>query len=219
VKGVTVQPIDAAHYCVLPTPILAGSAIWLDQVNVIGPGRTYQGSVVNSWQNAYITGSATRATNFGFNGDLVQNCTVENISSVAFQNPGLLVNSTAADIDKTGTDFHDDAVQFTSGGALLENRIIYGLTAADRLNSQGVFGGANIPLEDVAVVNAVVNNTYGPGYGCFLFSGPTKHLYVLSSSFTGSSYWADTFIGHDVVIESTVFPGGSNLLSDGVVFR
>jgi hypothetical protein len=77
--------------------------LWTDSCHVIGPGRRVRGDWANGWSGSFHTNSTATAVMNGFAGDLVRGCGVDGIGQIAYQYSGLVVNSTASDIDATGT--------------------------------------------------------------------------------------------------------------------
>lgn len=193
--------------------------LWTDSCDIIGPGRRVRGDWANGWSGSYHTNSTATAVMNGFAGDLVRGCSVDGIGQIAYQYSGLVVNSTASDIDATGTDFHPDVYQFFGNAG---NVILYELTATSGINSQGIFGGDNINTTDIAIVNVMVDNTPSGFMRCFSFAGPASHLFVSGSSFVGAAYWATemNFTARNVLVTDTSFSSGPTPRNvPGVIYR
>jgi hypothetical protein len=91
----------------------------------------------------------------------------------------------------------------------IQNSIIYGATArvGTQNGGQGLDSGNGVSLQDLAVVNCNINNQY---YGTndarvFQFGGPTDHLVVQNSVFTGGRNWRTdfTFTAHNILIQGS----------------
>lgn len=194
-----------------------GGQLWLDACELTGPGRAVNFSWLSGWTAAYWIDTAVSHSRDGIDGAaLARNCYVHNIGSDAFSNSGMVINSTAANIDMSGTEFHPDVYQVYPSGS---NRILYGVTATQNIGGQGVFAGNSVSLTDSAFVDVVINNTPTIMYA-FQFGGPTSHLYIRNSAFAGSlgAYWMPNFTASNVVIEATNFSGGPGPRA-GVTFR
>ena len=83
--------------------------------------------IANGWTGSYITDSIVRDSSGGWKGGIVtRNVTVKRISEDAFSDSALCVNCTVESMDRSGTTYHPDVVQFYSRRTQM---IIYGLTA------------------------------------------------------------------------------------------
>jgi hypothetical protein len=191
---------------------------------MVGPGRTVDAYWTNGWSGTWYTDAFITASREGANhATLARNVRVKDIGSDAFQNVRLLVNCIVDGIDKSGTSFHADVVQFHSNSGVVENRILYGLEAISNIGAQGLFAGADISLKDIAFVNCNVRNGAGGPADLrrvFQFGGPTEHMFIQNSQFVGPSAWRTdfSFTAKNVIIEDTTFSDPLPVL-EGVEYR
>lgn len=209
----------------IPSTANLSAVLWLDSVRYVGPGRTFQNSQPAAgptvWTGGlYFTDSDfSNAQNGAVWGKIVRNVFVHDISSDAFQNSSLVVNSRAENISSAGTTFHPDVWQATS---YTENAILYNVSATSSIGAQGLFADRNTPLKDIAFVNVNLNNQYPTTtvLTAFQFGATTTNMYVLNSSFVGRSIWRTDFrfVAIDVVLENSTFAPALNY-APGVVVR
>ncbi|MFH0909936.1 MAG: hypothetical protein V1918_00260 [Planctomycetota bacterium] len=203
VVGVHVAPKGGAPLFSSNEPL--EDALWLDRCAIDGPGRTAAYQWTSGWSEVYVTDCVLSGASDGLKADLQRNVLVSGIGSDAFSDSGLVVNCRATGIDRTGTDFHPDVVQFYGRR---ENLIVYGLEATRMIEAQGIFAGALVSLQDVALVNCRIDNqTLRSPFKVFQFGGPVDHLLVKDCSFTGPAAWRvdQGFTAANVVVEDTVF--------------
>jgi hypothetical protein len=175
--------------------------IWFCDVDFEGPGKHVNTVWGSGWSGAFATDASIRSMRDGWvDMNLVRNARVDRIGSDAFTNSALVLNSIATDIDHRGTSFHPDVYQH-NGPA--KNIIVYGLTAIDNIQGQGVFAGDQIPVTDIAYVDVQVA-VQGLGH-VFQFGGPTHHFLIKDSRFTGSTAWMNNFNASNVVFDNTWF--------------
>jgi hypothetical protein len=217
-RGLTLAPASGAAQTILTSNGGLEDYLWVDDCNLVGPGRTVDAGWSSGWTNLFITDSNVSHSRDGLGGVLVRNVTVSDIGSDAFSNSGIVINSKVSGINSTGSSFHADVLQYF-GNELIENRIVYGLTAIESIGAQGLFAGSNIAIKDVAFVNVVINNSPSIMYA-FQFGGPTSHLFVAHSSFSGAAEWRQDlgFTASNVLIEDTFFSNSLPLV-DGVTVR
>jgi hypothetical protein len=179
--------------------------LWIDNSNLVGPGRAVDASWIGGWSGVYATDTNVSNSRDGMTATLVRNVHVSDIGSDAFSNSGIVINSSVRNIDPSGTSFHADVVQYYSTG-LTENRIVYGLDAIDGIKGQGLFAGSNISIKDIAFVNVKLDNSQSNMYA-FQFGGPTNHMVVLDSQITGSAAWRYDlgFTGYNILIGNSLF--------------
>lgn len=199
--------------------------LWVENCLIDTGDRTVRLSWNSGFGYLYGTDSTAQNTQGGFTGELIRGCTVDTIGELAFQQCGLTVNCTVANIDATGSDegnpFHPDVYQNYPGS---DNVILYGLTATTGINAQGIFAGDNIPVRDMAIVNVSIDNhAYAGGiWRCFSFAGACRHLLVKNSTFVGGQILFDNTQGNmtcsNVVLENTSFTPSLSPV-DGVTVR
>ncbi len=194
---------------------------WVNNCMFVGPGRSVDSTWTSGLTDVYVTNCSITQSRDGIPGAINRNVQVFDIGSDAFTGTELVVNSSADGLNAGGTTFHADVLQFHSGGAALENRIAYGVTARSG-GGQGFFAGDNIPITDIAFINCDISNQEGVGTVAlaFQFMGPTEHLYVRNSIFPGRASWRTdaSFSAHNVVVENTVFSYEGDMISPGSVF-
>jgi hypothetical protein len=189
----------------LLTPDAQGHKYWFDNCGFTGANRTAN-LIPSGFDEGYWTDCTMTILRNGPSGQLVRDITLSEVGEIAFQQCGLLVNSSVEDIAiPEGEDYHPDVYQFFGNTG---NVIIYGLTADTDIDAQGLFAGNNIDLTDCAIVDVTVVN--GGVWRTFSFGGPTRNLYVKDSSFTGPlCTWVvapeQNFIGTAVVVENSTF--------------
>jgi len=131
----------------------------------------------------------------------------------------MVINSSVFASGSVDSGFHPDVYQFYNPGTTADDVILYGVTAdlGGEYSGQGFFAGTGVAIKDVAFVNCNINNQ-DPALGgynqapVFQFGGPTQNLYVLSSTFTGLSFWRTdfAFVATDVVVDSSNFSSPIN---------
>jgi hypothetical protein len=185
-------------------------ALWIEDCELVGTGRTSVRRWHAGWSEVYVTDTLVHKAVNGVEGAKLQRgVTVQEIASDAFSNSALVVNSSARNIDHRGTEFHPDVFQFYG---LSESALLYRVTANDRIYGQGLFAGVNIHLNHIAFIECDFDNLdWAGGVGrVFQFGGITRNLYVRGSRFRGPANWiAGSGQPQEVVFEDTVFePGG-----------
>lgn len=219
-KNLTVSGVTS-----LPTNGSIGAKGWLDNVTYIGPGKTVANSQPFAsaavWTGGmYFTDvNISQSANGTVAAALVRNVTVHDISSDAFQSALLVIESSAENIDPTGTAFHADIYQ-ANGSA--NNVILSNVTGTNTIVAQGLFSDSTSTITDMAVVESAFNNqdpTPNVGY-VFQLGAATNNLYILDSTFTGPTAWRtdQNFVATDVVIENTTFSNSPGPL-EGVTYR
>jgi len=211
VKGLTVQPKQGR----VPLRSVHGPDdwLWVDGCELIGNGTKVSTMFTNGWTGTYNTDSIVRDSSSGWKGAIVaRNVTVRRISEDAFSDSALCVNCTVEAMDRSGTKYHPDVVQFYSRRTQM---IFYGLTATKDIGSQGLFAGNNIGIQEVAIDNCRIDNRNPSGrdlaFRVFQFGGYVKHFYVKNSTFNGPANWRtdQKFSATDVVVEKCFFGDGT----------
>lgn len=168
--------VDCTHgYDIAPANnLFTDSALWVDQCDIssslgmAGPNEI-PAPIDTSWKNASLTGSSIhdypgRAVAGGVG--LVRNVTVSNIADDAFDNPGLVVNTSVDKVQQIDPADHIDGFQWFGSGD--RNSIVYNCSATSVYGQlflmQGGYGGTDA-FSNVAVVNFLGTAGQGPGDG------------------------------------------------------
>lgn len=223
-RNLTIAPAPGYDQTILTSNGPMEDYIWVDDCELIGPGRTVDDSWQSGMSGSFFTGGSISQCRDGTGGRLVRDMRIGNIGSDAFSGAGLAVNSVLDGIDSSGTAFHADILQYY-GSEVTENRIAYGIEARTK-DGQGFFAGDNIALKDIAFVNCNVNNQVEPQVmRVFQFGGPVEHMYVKNCTFRGGARWRTdmNFTAKNVVVENSVFLGNTMNLPipaavDGVTY-
>jgi hypothetical protein len=200
--GLTFAPASGADQGVLVSNGPMEDYVWVDNCEFAGPGRAVDANWSGGLSGQYSIDCTYHDCRDGPGGVLVRGAIVQDIGSDALSGSSLAVNCTVGRIDHTGTTFHPDVLQYY--GALIENRIAYGIIARTG-DAQGFFAGSNVGLKDVAFVQCDINNQFfGSNVGnVFQFGGPVRHMLVRDSIFVGPARWRTDlgFTGTNVVVE------------------
>ncbi len=122
-----------------------GDYVWFDDVRWYNPlGYRYRkqpfdmNPVRNADLKSYVTNSIAEDMAYGFTAfDLVRNCKVDKISSDAYQNSQLVLNSEAWRVDADAIpEYHTDVFQYFGTH---ENVIVYNFKAFRSKRAQGIF--------------------------------------------------------------------------------
>ncbi|MEC7457239.1 MAG: hypothetical protein VYE42_04380, partial [Actinomycetota bacterium] len=107
---------------------------------------------------------------------------------------GLVANVTVRRQDRQlapdwmSLDIHSDVWQVWNFGGVVENNIVVGLEATDRVHAQGIFTADANLFRDHAFKDVRINNTYNgtrSGMHNLYWCALMKHVLVLDSEFTG----------------------------------
>jgi hypothetical protein len=224
-QKVHLKNVTISNIITLPTNSSISAKGWLDNSVFVGPGRTVANSQPFTsaavWTGGmYFTDDDISAcANGTVSAALARNVVVHDVGSDPFQSASLVVNSTARNVDATGTTFHPDIYQ--ANGAV-SNVILSGITATDMVGAQGLFSDSASAITDMAVENSTFNNQNPtPSVLAIMqLSAATNNLYILNSSFTGPALWRtdQNFVATDVVVENTTFSSSPGAVS-GVTYR
>ncbi len=171
--------------------------IWLDNVRVVGPGRTagFVTQYSSSWTGRYITNSAiVDSSNGAIDFHLARAVHLERIGSDAFSNCGLVVNCTAKDVDPAEQvgNYHPDIYQSASKA---ENVVLYNLVAIEAIGRTQGFQ-FNVPPGGVAIVNCNIKATWNLG---------GEYANVIAQRSSIKSTFLPNFIAKDVVYDGISF--------------
>ena len=175
--------------CTITTQLTTASSppasVWLDNCDVIGPGRytNYQILFAQNWLSAYFTDcSITDATNAYDSVTMARNITAERLGSDAFSRSRLIINATVNDIDAGNTDYHPDLFQISGNSSTVwDNTILYNVRGTN-ISAQGLFADDVAEVNNIAFVNV-----------CIQVTSP-----VLKSQ------WKDIFTNHLLIWNSTL---------------
>jgi len=178
---------------------------WISNCNLVGPGRKVDASWGGGFSGVFATDSDYSNSRDGAFGVLMRNLAVDNIGSDALSGVGIALGCRVGRIDRSGTSFHPDILQF-HGSSLIENRIAFGITARTGA-TQGFFAGHGIGLADVAFVDCDIDNQAIVSHvgRVFQFGGPTRHMLVKDCVFVGPSHWRidQAFSAAEVIVENS----------------
>ena len=185
VQGLTVAPATAASITVLRSQATMEDYLWLDGVDVIGLGRTIDGSVFNGWTSSYVTNSSIRAARDGFLGaDSELCCNRHRVGRIFRQwaNRGL-----------DGVQYRQDwhGLPPRRGSILRRARECYHLRPdCDRRNQRTrAFHRRKSGSQTAFVKPFGSSDACRKRFPVFQFGGETEHLYIVGSTFTGPAAW------------------------------
>ena len=241
------------------------TSLWLDNCDL--QGGFVPTNMLASYSNKWATDcTAVDIKDAPFGNRITRNCNLDGVLADSFGREDLLLSSsvkrisrdqTAAGNSGSANPYHPDIwskfsiIDGESGPSgehrLLDNYIVRGLTAVDRVQSQGLFfngGDMNATYADIAMVNVNINNSsvynatedswttgISGGMCCLCMYWPMKHFLLYDSSMwkstaIGNGHWAAGATLTDVVFKNNIgldpinFSHGTNLLlptPDGLV--
>jgi hypothetical protein len=222
-KNITIEPLTPSVPLQSNGPL--EDYIWIDNCNMVGLGAEVDMSWLGGWTHSFATDVNISKSRDGLGSQLQRNVFIENIGSDAFTAKGLTINCRVKNINKGKSKFHPDVVQYNG---VVENAIVYNLTAVEDIVAQGVFAGKGVEIKDLALINVNIDNTSDPSgfLRAFQFLSVTNQLYIKDSTFTGPCSWREDmgFAAKDVVVDNCWFGTGNNRkqrLNDvsGVIYR
>ena len=184
------------------------SYLWLDNVDVIGPGRWSGESFyhASNWGKIFFTGvRISDSPNGATNLNIARDVKIINIGSDAFSGSRLVVNSEVNGIDRGQTEAHPDVYQIYCARKSFENYIVYGLIAQNA-EAQGIFAAGCESLDNVAMVNILLVRPLGSEAPLFSqWHVPSNHLIFSGISMPNSTFlWRNNEV-RNVLIEGSLF--------------
>lgn len=165
--------------------------LWLDGVKHAGAGvldpTTY---FVNAWWTGIFATDclSTNVINGFVGANLVRNCVIDRYFNDAFPGCMAVINCTVKNgtggIGANGYAYHSDVWQERSPSTA-ENVVLYGITATENCNQQGVFSRTD-GHRDVAIVNCSFNLAGYPNQS--QWRTRSNHLVVLNNTFLGAPF-------------------------------
>ncbi|MFG0329814.1 MAG: hypothetical protein ACF8PN_07955 [Phycisphaerales bacterium] len=202
VKRVSVSP------SVGTTALLAARSpeamLWMDDVELIGPGRIADSSWTNGWDGGvfatrvHIRDARDGLKNIAFQREV----SIANIGSDAFGSSRLVINCAVDGIDKSGSDYHPDVYQFYGPDTTFRNHIVYGLTAMNA-KSQGIFARGIAGIEDTAFINVLIECS-DPVMLSQWRSPVSDHVLFWHVSILNKPFWWRTDDGWDTPIQRNI---------------
>jgi len=226
VEGITVRSSGQWGYIFRASSDYDGMNVWLDDCNILGPGRHISGShpvQSSTIDYQWYTDSYVSDTDFAVQGGkLARGLTIEHIGNDAFQHCPMIVRCTADDIDPGSTGWHADAWQYF-GSFNWDNLIVYDFRATD-LHYQGIMcnigDSGYAPPKNIAFVNNYFEladpiSHDGPSGGALmLWKRGADHLLMWHNTFaysgsgsSGHQAFYDNSREPDCVISNSSFAG------------
>jgi hypothetical protein len=140
-------------------------SIWLHGVQISSPfGRNHLPELLApiapfTWGKSFITQSVIHdyPGRAAVGVDYMRDLKVQTIANDAFDNPGMILNSSVDDVVASDPSFHIDLLQYFLGGEEA-NSIVYGLKAS-QIDGQLLFSDQG--LSNLAIVNVVATSLLG----------------------------------------------------------
>lgn len=194
--------------------------IWANNCQFNGLGRLIAGNWTNSFRFQWVTHCGLTGSLNGFvDTEIARGCTVGIISSDAYTNSGLVIDSMAYSLDYSGTGNHPDFYQFNAAAASksFKNRILQNLYNEDTTQDfQGIFAGAGAGVIDCAIIGVTLGKSreVGADQNVVTFGATATNVYIKGCSFDGPGVvWRTEFLSgrtyYNVVVEDSFIRGDS----------
>ena len=192
---------------------------WIDQCEIVGRGHTgdidARGVIRGGNSPTFFTDVAIRdivATNIGSQSILTRNIVAQNIGGDFINSRCLVVNASVEHM-RHNKGVHADIVQVPNGD--IDNMIVYGLSALD-ISGQGfAIGNIDSRLENIALVNAVLQQIDTQGQKTWIGGGiEPNHLLFWHITWVNYS-WVFNYDGHrNLSIRNCVITRGSDISAE-----
>lgn len=177
------------------------SWVWLDNVSVIGNGRTDMTAwLVHLWGRQFYTDCDITKVRSVFNGGggllFARNIVIRDIYEDVFRAFGYVANVTIDGVDRGDSDHHPDVFEFATGWT--QQQIIFHNVVAREAYSQGMAGGN---MRDVAMINCDIET---PGWSALQVGREMVNVLIQDSRFRGGARLRDALPDGVVIRDSSL---------------